>query len=120
MAENQEKIYYVTGENADRLRKLPQVETLASKGYDTLLLTDDVDEFIPQVLGAYEEKSFCNAATEDLGLQTEEEKKAAEEKAEQLKGFVTFVKETLGERLRMCVFPPTWVITPWPWCRKEA
>jgi molecular chaperone HtpG len=99
MAENQEKIYYVTGENADRLRKLPQVEILASKGYDTLLLTDDVDEFIPQVLGAYEEKSFCNAATEDLGLQTEEEKKAAEEKAEQLKSFVTFVKETLGEKV---------------------
>ena len=99
MAEGQEKIYYVTGENVDRLAKLPQVETLAAKGYDTLLLTDDVDEFIPQVLNAYEEKNFCNAATEDLGLQTEEEKKAAEEKAEELKGFVTFVKETLGEKV---------------------
>ena len=99
MTDGQEKIYYVTGENLDRLRKLPQVETLAAKGYDVLLLTDDVDEFIPQVLNTYEEKSFCNAATEDLCLQTEEEKKAAEAKAEELKGFVTFVKESLGEKV---------------------
>ena len=99
MADGQEKIYYVTGESADRLAKLPQVETLAAKGYDTLLFTDDVDEFIPQVLNAYEEKNFCNASTEDLGLQTEEEKKAAEEKAEELKGFLTFVKETLSEKV---------------------
>ena len=99
MVEGQEKIYYVTGESAERLAKLPQVETLAAKGYDTLLFTDDVDEFIPQVLNAYEEKTFCNASTDDLGLQTEDEKKAAEEKAQELKGFITFVKESLGEKV---------------------
>jgi len=100
MAEGQEKIYYVSGENKDRLAKLPQVETLAKKGYDVLLFTEDVDEFIPQTLVTYEEKSFCNAASEDLGLQTEEEKKEAEEKAESLKGFLTFVQETLGEQVK--------------------
>ncbi len=97
MAQGQEKIYYVTGESAQRLAKLPQVETLAAKGYDTLLFTDDVDEFIPGMLSTYGEKSFCNAATDDLGLQSEEEKQAAKEKAEELKGFVTFVKESLGD-----------------------
>ena len=100
MAEGQEKIYYVPGENRDRLSKLPQVETLASRGYDVLLFTDDVDEFIPQTLMTYAEKSFCNASSEDLGLQTEEEKKQAEEKAESMKGFLTFVKETLGEQVK--------------------
>ena len=100
MAEGQEKIYYVPGENKDRLSKLPQVETLAKKGYDVLLFTEDVDEFIPQTLMTYMEKSFCNASSEDLGLQTEEEKKEAEEKAEELKGFLTFVKETLGEQVK--------------------
>ena len=48
----------------------------------------------------YMEKQFCNASSEDLGLQTEEEKKEAEEKAEELKGFLTFVKETLGEQVK--------------------
>jgi molecular chaperone HtpG len=100
MAEGQEKIYYACGENLDRLSKLPQVQTLKNKGYDVLLGTDDVDEFIPGTLMTYSEKSFCNAATEDLGLQTEEEKKELESKTEELKGFLTFVKESLGEQVK--------------------
>ena len=100
MAEGQEKIYFVPGENKDRLAKLPQVETLSKKGYDVLLFTEDVDEFIPQTLMTYQEKKFCNASSEDLGLQTEEEKKQAEEKAEQMKGMLTFVKESLGEQVK--------------------
>ena len=100
MPEGQEKIYYVPGENRERLSKLPQVQTLAAKGYDVLLFTDDVDEFLPQTLMTYEEKHFCNAASEDLGLQTEEEKKALEEKSEKMQGFLTFVKESLGESVQ--------------------
>ena len=100
MAEGQEKIYYITGENAERMAKLPQVKALNDHGYDVLLCTEDVDEFIPQTLVSYMEKSFCNAASEDLGLQSEEEKKALEEKAEEKKGFLTFVKETLGESVK--------------------
>ena len=100
MAEGQEKIYFVPGENRDRLSKLPQVETLGKRGYDVLLFTEDVDEFIPQTLVTYMEKSFCNASSEDLGLRTEEEKQAAKEKAESLKGFLSFVQESLGERVK--------------------
>ena len=55
MAEAQEKIYYASGENAERLKKLSQVETLLNKGYDVLLFTEDVDEFIPQTLNTYME-----------------------------------------------------------------
>ena len=100
MPEGQEKIYYAPGENKDRLSKLPQVETLAAKGYDTLLFTEDVDEFVPQTLMTYQEKSFCNVSTEDLGLKTEEEKKEAEAKAQEWKGFLTFVKESLGDQVK--------------------
>ena len=100
MAEGQEKIYYVSGENKDRLTRLPQVQTLKNKGYDVLLFTEDVDEFIPNTLMTYAEKQFCNAATEDLGLQSEEEKKELENKAEELKGFLTFVKESLGDQVK--------------------
>ena len=100
MAEGQEKIYFAPGENRDRLAKLPQVETLAKKGYDVLLFAEDVDEFIPQTLMTYMEKPFCNVSTEDLGLKTEEEKKEAEEKAEEMKGLLTFVKESLGDQIK--------------------
>ena len=100
MAEGQEKIYYVTGENTARMAKLPQVKALNDRGFDVLLCTEDVDEFIPQTLVNYLDKPFCNAASEDLGLQSEEEKKALEEKSEEKKGFLTFIKETLGEQVK--------------------
>ena len=100
MAEEQEKIYYISGESTQRMGKLPQVKALEEKGYDVLMFTDDVDEFIPQTLMTYMEKSFCNAATEDLGLQSQEQKQALEEKAAQMQGLLTFVKETLGESVQ--------------------
>ena len=100
MEQGQEKIYFAPGENTDRLSKLPQVQTLAAKGYDTLLFNDEVDEFVAQTLMNYAEKAFCNVTTEDLGLQSEEEKKALEDKAEELKGFLTFVKEALGDQVK--------------------
>jgi len=100
MPEGQEKIYYVSGEDKGRLAKLPQVQTLEKRGYDVLLCTEDVDEFIAQTLLTYAEKPFCNASSEDLGLQNEEEKKELEERSEKLRGMLTFVKETLGEAVK--------------------
>ena len=100
MAEGQEKIYFAPGENKELLSKLPQVSLLDSKGFDTLLFTEDVDEFVPQTLMTYNEKSFCNAATEDLGLQSEEEKKELEEKTQAMQGLLDFVKQTLGETVQ--------------------
>ncbi len=100
MAEGQEKIFYITGESTDRMRRLPQVEALDKRGYDVLLCTEDVDEFIPQTLVTYQEKSFCNAGSEDLGLNSEEEKKELEEKSQEKKGFLTFVQEALGEQVK--------------------
>ena len=100
MGEAQEKIYFVAGENRERMGNLPQVKALSAKGYDVLMFTDEVDEFIPQALATYAEKSFCNVATEDLDLQTEEERKELETKAEELKGILTFVKETLGDAVK--------------------
>ena len=100
MAEGQEKIYYIAGESVERISKLPQVKTLTAKGYDVLMFTDEVDEFVPQTLQTYGEKSFCNAATEDLGLQTEEEKKALEEKAETMKELLSFLQDALGEGVK--------------------
>ena len=100
MGEGQEKIYYAPGESTDRLSKLPQVQMLKSRGYDVLLMTDEVDEFVPQTIMTYAEKDFCNVTTEDLQLQSEEEKKQLQEKAEELKGLLTFVRETLGEHVK--------------------
>ena len=100
MTEGQEKIYYIAGEDVERMGKLPQVKALEDKGYDVLLFTDEIDEFVPQTLMNYSEKPFCNAGTEDLGLQSEDEKKAMEEKAKEMEGLLTFVKDSLGEKVK--------------------
>ncbi len=99
MPEGQEKIYYVSGESVDRLSKLPQVKLLSDKSYDVLLCTDEVDEFVPQTLMNYEEKSFCNVSTEDLGLQTDEEKEKIKQDTEKMQGLLTFVKDTLTDEI---------------------
>ena len=64
-----------------------------------LLLTDEVDEFVVQTLQKYADHDFLSATAKDLGLASEEEKKAVEEKAEQAKPTLEFVKEALGDKV---------------------
>lgn len=99
MPQSQKHIYYVTGSSAGQLSKLPQTTLLRERGFDVLLLTEQVDEFIPQTLNKFNDHEFRNILTDDLDLATEDEKKAAEEKAEQFKDCVTFIKETLGDKV---------------------
>ncbi len=91
MPEGQEKIYFATGEVKNRIARLPQVEMLLNRGYDVLYFTDEVDEFVGRAIDSYNEKSLCNALTDELGLQSEEEKKQAQEKAESLKSLTDYV-----------------------------
>ena len=100
MGEGQEHIYYAAGESRQRLSQLPQMELLQDKGYDVLFFTEDVDEFIPQTLQKFAEKDFKNIASDDLGLTSDEEKKAMEEKNEAAKPTLDFIKETLGDRVK--------------------
>ena len=74
MPAEQEKIYYAVGDSVSRSLHLPQAELVRSKGYELLCMTDEVDEFIIQQLGTYAEKPFCNIVTDDLGLESEEER----------------------------------------------
>ena len=99
MPEDQKKIYYVTAETAAHAKDLPQVEPVLAQGYDVLAFTDDIDTFVTNVLREYDKKEFCNATTEDLGLETEEEKKEAEKKDEEYKDLIAFAKESLGEEV---------------------
>ncbi len=99
MPESQKHIYYATGNTAEQLSRLPQTKMLRDRGFDVLLMTEQVDEFIPQTLNKYNDHEFKNILTDDLELATEEEKKAAEEKAVAFKDCVDFIKEALGEKV---------------------
>ena len=99
MPAEQEKIYYAVGDSVSRTLHLPQAELVRSKGYELLCMTDEVDEFIIQQLGTYAEKPFCNIVTDDLGLESEEERADIEKRESDAKETLDFVRETLGERV---------------------
>ena len=58
MPEGQEAIYYISGEDAEALRKSPQIEGFAAKGVEVLLMSDPVDEFWLPVVREYQGKAF--------------------------------------------------------------
>ena len=99
MGEDQQFIYYAVGEDAGKLSKLPQAERILDKGYEILYLTEDVDEFCMQTIGEYEDKKLKSIDDEDALPESEEEKRAAEEKAEEAKDVLSFLKETLGNKI---------------------
>lgn len=96
MPEDQKYIYYACGESLSKIGALPQIERLRAKDYNVLYMTDEVDEFVVEILGQVGEKKFKNVSRDDLELETEEEKKETEQKNEDNKALLDFVKETLG------------------------
>ena len=100
MKEGQTSIYYACGDAVERIAKLPQTEMLKDKGYEILYLTDNVDEFALKMLQTYDEKDFKNISSDDLGLETEEEKKEAEKQVEDNKGLLDFMTEALDGKVK--------------------
>lgn len=99
MGTDQQYIYYASGDNRGKLSGLPQMERIRSRGYDVLLFTDTVDDFVVQTLRTYNEKEFRSIQAEDLGLDSEEEKKAMEEQQASEQELLAFMKETLGDKV---------------------
>ena len=96
MTEEQPYYYYACGESVEKIAKLPQVERILDKGYEILYCTEDVDDFLMKALGEVGGKSFKSVNDEDALPQSEEEKKQAEEKAEESKAVTEAVKNALG------------------------
>lgn len=99
MPEAQKHIYYAAGDTLAQVKKLPQAERVADKGYDILCLTEDVDEFALRILESYQEKPFRSVSDPDLDLNTEEEKKEMEKRAEEAKPLLARVKTALGDKV---------------------
>lgn len=95
MSEEQPYIYYASGESVAALDKLPQMELLQERGWEVLYLTEEVDEFVMQILHRYQEKELRSAIDGDLGIESE----SAEENAG-AEDVLRFVKQTLGEAVK--------------------
>lgn len=95
MKEDQKFIYFAVGENISSIDNLPQTELLRSKGYEILYCTEEIDEFSLQTLMQYKDKRFCSATKDDLGIENDENKEEEKDSS----AILTFVKETLGDKV---------------------
>jgi len=103
MKEEQKFIYYASGETTSRIEQLPQTEALKDKGYEILYLTDNVDEFALRMLIKYDEKEFKSVSADDLGLETEEEKKESAKQVEENKDLLGFMKDALDGKVKQVI-----------------
>ena len=94
MKEDQKEIYYASTKDKTSALNMPQMDLLKKKGYDVLILSDDIDEFAIDTLSEYDGKKF-KSIQGDLDLQSDEEKQEAKKVAEEKKDMLTAIKESL-------------------------
>ena len=97
MKESQEMIYYASGSSINKIDLLPQVEQVKDKDYDILYLTDYVDQFAITAIQEYEGKKFINVESNDLNLESEEEKEETKKVNESYSSLLSLMKDEIKE-----------------------
>lgn len=98
--EGQEAIYYLAADSKAAAESSPYVESLTSKGFEVLYLTEPIDEIALTNLAEFEGMTLTDVTKEDLSLgDTEEDKKALEKQAEELKQLTDYMKKVLGDNI---------------------
>jgi molecular chaperone HtpG len=115
MPEGSDKILYAAGDSRERLAKLPAVTGALKRGYDVLLCTADVDEFMIQAMRTYHmdavagdaenagtdarDLELANVSTADLDLATDEEKQEAEKATKDNQGLFDAMAAKLQDKV---------------------
>ncbi len=102
MKEGQDKLYYLTGESYAQIKDSPHLEVFRKKGIEVLLLTDRIDEWLMGYLTEFDGKSFVDIARGDLdlgALDSEQDKQAQEQAAQEKQALVERIKQALGEEV---------------------
>ena len=104
MKEEQNEIFYITGESRALVENLPHLETLKEKGYEVLYLVEPTDELLVQHLFDYEGKKLKSAGKGELSLGDDKDKEeAAKERQDQEKqhaDLLSFIQKTLDEHVK--------------------
>ncbi len=99
MPEGQQYIYFACGDSITRVDNLPQTEQLKDKGYSILYMTDEVDEFVVNILGEFEGKQFKSINDKELGIEDEEDKKDTDLKEEENKVMLDYLRDSLDGKV---------------------
>ncbi len=93
---DQKAIYFACGESVSKIDKMPKVEALKEK-YEVLYCTEYVDEFALKILGKYQDLDILNIATDDIDIDTDEEKETLKKNNEDAKDMFSLMKEAIPE-----------------------
>ncbi|MCQ2121808.1 MAG: molecular chaperone HtpG [Fibrobacter sp.] len=97
MPESQKEIYYLIGDK-NAVKSNPMLEAFKAKGYEVLLMSDGIDEFMMSSLLEYGDKKFHDISKGDVDFEkTEEEKKAEETNKGVFKGLCESLQKILNE-----------------------
>ena len=115
MPEGQDKIYFAAGDSRERLEQVPAVRSALDHGFDVLLCTQDVDEFMFQVMRSWHQDGtegdsehedtkerdleLANVANADLDFATDDEKAEAEKATSEHQELFDDLKESLGDKV---------------------
>ena len=99
MKEGQKDIYYASGDSVETIKELPQLEKVLDKGYEVLYFTDSVDEFMANIINAYDGKPFKSLQKGDLDLDSEEEKEEIEKKSKDNEKLLQTIKDDLKDKV---------------------
>ena len=110
MKYGQKAIYYITGGKEDVLRTSPLVAAYKEKGYEVLIMSDDIDDIVIQSIGEYDKtplKAINKQGAMD-DLRSDEDKAKEEEK----KPVAEKMKKALGDKVRDVIISTRLVSTP--------
>ena len=96
----QKAIYYIIGTDEKNLRSSPLLEAYKKKGFEVLIMSDEIDDIVIPSFGKYKDfelKAVNRAGSdEELGV----DKAEAEKKDKEFKPVVEKIKKALGEKVK--------------------
>ncbi len=100
MPEDQEHIYYMTGESRSSIESSPHMEALRERGLEVLLLTHPVDEVWVEQVPGFEGKELRSIAKGQVDLETDEQKEQASERRAEFSGLLEWMGTTLTDEVK--------------------
>ncbi len=97
MKENQDAIYFASAKDKEAVLAMPQMDLVKKYGYDVLILTDNVDEFVMTILQKYMDKPFKSINQGELNILDDKEKEEVEKLKDLKKSFIDKLKEILKD-----------------------
>jgi len=99
MPKDQKEIFYGSANSKEAIKISPQMDVLKKKGYDVLVLTDEVDEFMISMLNEYDKHKFKSINQGDLDILDDEEKEVIKTLEEKNKSLLEKIKEVLKDKV---------------------